>query len=78
MRFETQFLFPILISIYPIPDCQQSETDVSLSPFSRRWIYYKGQVEIHENWIEATRYLNMDLLEEHKRELLRVPALNVA
>lgn len=27
--------------------------------------------EIHENWIEATRYLNMDLLEEHKRELLR-------
>jgi putative transposase len=31
-------------------------------------------VEIHENWIEATRYLNMDLLEEHKRELLRKPA----
>jgi putative transposase len=29
-------------------------------------------VEIHENWIEATRYLNMDLLEEHKRELLRI------
>jgi len=31
-------------------------------------------VEIHENWIEATRYLNMDLLEEHKRELRRQPA----
>jgi len=31
-------------------------------------------VEIHENWIEATRYLNMDFLEEHKRELLRVSA----
>ena len=31
-------------------------------------------VEIHENWIEATRYLNMDVLEEHKRELLRVSA----
>jgi putative transposase len=31
-------------------------------------------VEIHENWIEATRYLNMDLLEEHKRDLLRQPA----
>lgn len=29
-------------------------------------------VEIHENWIEATRYLNMDLLEEHKKELLRI------
>jgi len=28
-------------------------------------------VEIHENWIEAIRYLNMDLLEEHKREVLR-------
>lgn len=27
--------------------------------------------EIHEEWIEATRYLNMDLLEEHKREQLR-------
>jgi putative transposase len=27
--------------------------------------------EIHEEWIEGTRYLNMDLLEEHKRERLR-------
>jgi hypothetical protein len=31
-------------------------------------------VEIHENWIEAMQYLDMDLLEEHKRELMRVPA----
>ena len=28
-------------------------------------------VETHENWIEATRYLNMDLLREHKKLLLR-------
>lgn len=28
-------------------------------------------VEMHENWIEATRYLNMDLLREHKKQLLR-------
>jgi putative transposase len=28
-------------------------------------------VEIHENWIEATRYLNMDLLSEQKKEQLR-------
>ena len=28
-------------------------------------------VEMHENWIEATRYLNMDLLAEHKKLLLR-------
>jgi len=28
-------------------------------------------VEMHENWIEATRYLNMDLLSEHKKLLLR-------
>lgn len=28
-------------------------------------------IEIHENWIEATRYLNMDLLKEHKKEQLR-------
>jgi putative transposase len=27
--------------------------------------------EIHEEWIEGTRYLNMDRLEEHKREQLR-------
>jgi putative transposase len=27
--------------------------------------------EIHEEWIEGTRYLNMALLEEHKREQLR-------
>ena len=28
-------------------------------------------VETHENWIEATRYLNMGLLKEHKKELMR-------
>lgn len=28
-------------------------------------------VEMHENWIEATRYLNMDFLREHKKEQLR-------
>ncbi len=28
-------------------------------------------VETHENWIEATRYLNMELLSEHKKEQLR-------
>lgn len=31
-------------------------------------------VETHENWIEATRYLNMDLLKEHKKEVLRKAA----
>lgn len=29
-------------------------------------------VEIHEEWIEGTRYLNMELLKEHKKEQLRV------
>jgi putative transposase len=28
-------------------------------------------VEMHENWIEATRYLNMEYLREHKKEQLR-------
>jgi putative transposase len=28
-------------------------------------------MEAHENWIEATRYLNMDLLREHKKLALR-------
>lgn len=28
-------------------------------------------VEIHEDWIEATRYLNMDLLKEHRKEQMR-------
>lgn len=28
-------------------------------------------METHENWIEATRYLNMDLLREHRKQLLR-------
>jgi putative transposase len=27
--------------------------------------------EIHENWIEATRYLKMELLKEHKKEQMR-------
>lgn len=28
-------------------------------------------VEMHENWIEAIRYLNMEYLKEHKKEQLR-------
>lgn len=28
-------------------------------------------VETHENWIEAIRYLNMDLLREHRKEAIR-------
>ena len=33
-------------------------------------------VETHEEWIEGTRYLNMDLLREHKKQLLKLePAL---
>jgi putative transposase len=28
-------------------------------------------VEMRENWIEATRYLNMEYLKEHKKELMR-------
>jgi putative transposase len=28
-------------------------------------------VEMHENWIEATRYLNMEFLKEHKKEMMR-------
>lgn len=35
-------------------------------------------VEIHEDWIEAIRYLNMELLEEHKREQLRRRAQQAA
>ena len=31
-------------------------------------------VEMHENWIEATRYLNMEFLREHKKEQLRCAA----
>jgi putative transposase len=31
-------------------------------------------VEMHENWIEAIRYLNMQLLREQKKELLRQAA----
>ena len=28
-------------------------------------------MEMHENWIEATRYLNMEELKEHKKQQLR-------
>jgi putative transposase len=31
-------------------------------------------VEMHENWLEATRYLNMEHLREHKKDLLRQAA----
>jgi transposase-like protein len=31
-------------------------------------------IESHENWIEATRYLSMDLLKEHRKEMLHKTA----
>jgi putative transposase len=31
-------------------------------------------VERHEAWLEDHRYLNMDLLKEHKKEMLRAAA----
>jgi transposase-like protein len=31
-------------------------------------------VETHENWMEASRYLNMDDLREHKKRALRQAA----
>ena len=31
-------------------------------------------VETHEGWLETNRYLNMDLLKEHKKEMLRQAA----
>jgi transposase-like protein len=31
-------------------------------------------VEIHEDWIEQHRYLNMELLREHKKTLIRMEA----
>ena len=31
-------------------------------------------VEAHENWLEAIRYLNMDHLKEHKKQMLRQAA----
>ena len=33
-------------------------------------------VEMHENWLEASRYLNMDHLNEHKKEALRLGRLS--
>jgi putative transposase len=29
---------------------------------------------MHENWLEAHRYLNMDDLREHEKEVLRMAA----
>lgn len=31
-------------------------------------------VETHEDWLEANRYIDMDLLAEQKKELLRQAA----
>jgi transposase-like protein len=38
------------------------------------WLVRAPAVEMHENWLEATRYLNMDQLKEHKKEALRALA----
>ena len=34
----------------------------------------RGAVEMHETWLEGTRYLNMEHLREHKKEALRQAA----
>jgi putative transposase len=44
------------------------------NPQSCRRLVRALAVEIHENWLEATRYLNMDHLREHKKESLRALA----
>jgi hypothetical protein len=31
-------------------------------------------VETHEDWLEANRYINMGILKEHKRELMKQAA----
>ena len=31
-------------------------------------------VETHEDWLEANRYINMKLLAEHKREMMKQAA----
>jgi putative transposase len=31
-------------------------------------------VETHENWLEAIRYLNMEHLKEHRKQLMRQAA----
>ncbi|HEY4043773.1 MAG TPA: transposase [Rhodopila sp.] len=31
-------------------------------------------VEIHENWLETIRYLNMDHLREHRKQMMRQAA----
>jgi putative transposase len=31
-------------------------------------------VEMHENWLKVMRYLNMDHLREHKKQMLRQAA----
>ena len=38
------------------------------------WLVRALAVETHENWLEAHRYLNMDELREHKKEVLRQAA----
>jgi putative transposase len=38
------------------------------------WLVRALAAETHENWIEATRYLNMDLLQEHQKEQMRKAA----
>ena len=31
------------------------------------------EAEMHENWIKATKYLSMEFLKEHTKELMRPP-----
>jgi hypothetical protein len=43
-------------------------------PFNSLRLTRALAVEIHEGWLEATRYLNMEHLKEHKKETLRALA----
>jgi transposase-like protein len=44
------------------------------NPESCLWLVRALAVEMHENWLEGTRYLNMDHLREHKKQMLRQAA----
>ena len=52
-----------------------SRASISSTVTTRFWLQMRGvAVEMHENWLEATRYLNMNHLKEHKKEALRAMA----
>ncbi len=54
--------------------CEMNGQNLTSFRWSNPHFYRPLAAEVHEDWLEATLYLNMEHLREHKKEMLRQAA----